>query len=772
MKNLLIVESPGKIKTISKFLGKDFKIMSTVGHIKDLPPKEIGVKINETVDIHYITLEGKEKTIADIVKEAQKADHIYLASDPDREGEIIAWHVEQEVEKVVKDIAKIQRITFNEITKPAIEDAIAHPSQVDLNKVAAQQARRVLDRLVGYEVSPIFWKKIAKGLSAGRVQSVALKLIVDREEAIKNFKQEEYWTIDALFSGKSGNLTAQLTHINKKKAEIGTEKESDALTDKIKAQDYAVESIKDTKRLKNAPAPFMTSTLQQSAYNQLGFSVQKTMQVAQKLYEGIPLDDPSTPVAFITYMRTDSLRIADVALKQARTFIGKEYGKEYLPASANVYSKAKGQDAHEAIRPIDVMLTPEAARRYLPADAAKLYDLIWSRFVACQMKPAQYAQRQVTIQGGPFTFKVTGSTLIFDGFLKVYGPDESEKEASSGKKNSDQQEDVETSGKVVIPKDLKEKDPLEVKSVEPKQHFTQPPPRYTEATLVKELEKEGIGRPSTYQTIIKTIQARAYTELEQKRFRPTELGQVVTKMLTENLPKIMNLSFTATMEESLDKVAQGDLKRDTLIKDFYHNFEKDLEVFRGESVKKATEQTDIVCPECHEGRLIIRFGKAGPFAGCNRFPNCTFTSNFERLPDGSVKLVKQEGPKMLEEPCPLCEKPLRAMVGRYGPFIACSGYPGCKYIKQTKAGFKCTQCGKGDVVQKIWKGKKFWGCSTYPTCNFSISGEIEETPCEKCKAPYMLRRIDKEGNVTLICNNKSCGFKKAGKSEGTESAEH
>ena len=380
MKNLLIVESPGKIKTISKFLGKDFKIMSTVGHIKDLPSKEIGVEINKTVDIHYVTLEGKEKTIADIVKEAQKADHIYIAPDPDREGEIIAWHVEQEVEKVVKDKSKIARITFNEITKPAIEDAIAHPSVVNINKVSAQQARRVLDRIVGYQVSPILWKKIAKGLSAGRVQSVALKLIVDREEAIKSFKQEEYWTIDALFSGKSGSLTAQLSHVNKKKPTIGTEKEAQTLSEKIKGEDYIVESIKDTKRLKNAPPPFMTSTLQQSAYNQLGFSVQKTMQVAQKLYEGIPLEDPSTPVALITYMRTDSLRISDIALKQARTFISKEYGKDYLPAQANVYSKGKGQDAHEAVRPIDVMLTPEAVAGYLPSDAAKLYDLIWRRF--------------------------------------------------------------------------------------------------------------------------------------------------------------------------------------------------------------------------------------------------------------------------------------------------------------------------------------------------------------------------------------------------------
>jgi DNA topoisomerase I len=756
MKNLLIVESPAKIKTISKFLGKDFKIMSTVGHIKDLPQKELGVSINKTVDIHYVTLEGKEKTIAEICREASKADHIYLAPDPDREGEIIAWHVEQEVGRVVKDKSKIKRITFNEITKPAIEEALSHPSDVNLDKVSAQQARRVLDRLVGYEVSPILWKKIAKGLSAGRVQSVALKLIVDREEAIKNFKQEEYWSIEALFSGEGGSFTAPLTHISKKKAEIANEKDATTLVEKIQQASYAIESIKESKRLKNPNAPFMTSTMQQSAYNQLGFSVQRTMQLAQKLYEGVPLEDASTPVALITYMRTDSLRISETALSSARSFIQKAYGKDYLPTSANLYSKAKGQDAHEAIRPIDVTFTPEKVTKYMPADMAKLYDLIWRRFVASQVKPAQYAQRQVTVQGGPYTFKATGSTLLFDGFLKVYGAEEEEKE--------------EETGKTTIPKNLKEKDPLDIKKITPKQHFTQPPPRYTEATLVKELEKEGIGRPSTYVAILRTIQARAYTHLDdKKRFVPSELGMVVTKMLTENLPKIMDLKFTASMEESLDKIAQGNLSRDVVIKDFYHDFEKDLETFRGEA-KKAIEKTEIICPECKEGHLLIRFGKAGPFVGCERYPQCKFTSNFERQLEGAIKLVKQEGPKVLEEACPLCEKPLRQMVGRFGPFIACTGYPGCKYIKQNKAKFKCTQCGKGDVVQKIWKGKKFWGCGTYPECNFSISGEIEETPCSQCNAPYLLRRVDKAGNITLICNNKSCGFKKSGEPETSETA--
>ncbi len=741
MKNVLIVESPAKIKTISKILGKDFKILSTVGHIKDLPAKKMGVEINGEITIDYVTLEGKDKYIADICKAAATADNIYLATDPDREGEIIAWHVEQEVERVVKDKNKIKRITYNEITKPAITEAMNHPSEVDLDKVSAQQARRILDRLVGYQVSPVLWKKIAKGTSAGRVQSVALRLIVDREAEIKAFIKEEYWSIEGHFNAKSGRFIAPLTAIKKKKPKIPNEKEAKGLVSKLQQETYTIDSIKESKRLKNPLPPFMTSTLQQRAYNKLRFPVSKTMQVAQKLYEGLPLNDKNTPIALITYMRTDSLRISPVALKQARTYITNELGKDYLPPSARVYSKAKGkaQDAHEAIRPIDVSLTPEKVKRFLAPDAYKLYDLIWRRFVASQVKSAQYAQKQVTVTGGDYTFKVTGSTLLFDGFLKVYGAEEDKDE------------------KVMIPKNLKEGDAVSLEKLDPKQHFTQPPPRYTEASLVKELEKAGIGRPSTYATIMKTIQARAYTEKdENKRFVPTELGVAVTKMLTENLPQIMDVGFTATMEENLDKVASGKLKRDKLIRDFNKDFSKDLDTFKGEA-QKAVEETGMDCPECKKGKLIIRFGKAGPFAGCNQYPECKFTSNFERLADGTIKLVAQQEPTMLEEKCPKCGSPLRQMTGRFGPFIACSGYPKCKYIKPTTANFKCPSCSKGDVVQRFWKGKKFWGCSQYPECRFTISGEIEQSPCPECKSPYLLKRKTKEG-ITLKCPNKECDF--------------
>lgn len=742
MKKLLIVESPAKIKTISKFLGKDFKIMSTIGHIKDLPTKELGIDMTDGIVIDYVVLENKQKVINDICKAAQNADEIFLAPDPDREGEIIAWHIAQEIKKAIKKGSKIHRITFNEITKPAIIEALEHPTEIDMQKVSAQQARRVLDRWVGYEVSPILWRKITKGLSAGRVQSVALKLICDREEAIRSFKPEEYWSIIGLFSNDGSQLLAPLTHISKKKAEVNTEQDAKKIVDQLKKVSFIVESIEDKQRVKNPNAPFMTSTIQQTAYNRLGFSVKKTMQVAQTLYEGIPLEDDSTPVALITYMRTDSLRIADSALKESRSFINAQYGKDYLPPKAITYAKGgKAQDAHEAIRPIDVEITPEYAKKYLPPDAAKLYELIWQRFVASQMKPALYAQRTVTIQGDKFTFKITGSTLIFDGFLKVYGIEEDDEEQ-----------------KVVIPKELKAKDTVNLDKITPKQHFTQPPPRFTEGSLVKELEKEGIGRPSTYATILNTIRARSYTTLDsKKRFNPTELGMTVTKMLNDNLPKIMDYKFTAVMEEDLDKIAQGSLDRDQLLKEFYSAFEKDLDTFRGEA-KRPSEPINMKCPECKKGDLAIRIGKAGHFVGCLRYPECTFTSNFKRNEDGSIELIATETPKLLEEKCPNCGRPLRSVLGKFGPFIACSGYPECKYIQQVKAQFPCPLDG-GEILKKQWKGKPFWGCKNYPECKFVIFGDIEETPCPECKSPFLQKKFEKDGSITLSCANKECGYK-------------
>lgn len=745
MKKLLIVESPAKIKTISKFLGKDFKILSTVGHIKDLPQKRLGVSVNGGIDIEYVVLEDKEKVIADICKEAAKSDAVFLAPDPDREGEIIAWHIGQEIEKVIKDPEDMHRIWFNEITKPAVLNALEHPTDIDMQKVAAQQARRVLDRWVGYEVSPILWRKVGKGLSAGRVQSVALKLICDRENEIRKFKPKEYWSIEGTFKHGKSSFAAELAQIDKKKVDIPNQKKAHAIVDDIKQQTYFIEKIEDKQRAKKPYPPFMTSTLQQAAYNQLGFSVKKTMQLAQQLYEGVPLEDKNTSVALITYMRTDSMRLSETAIKQARNYINKQFGKEYLPSKSIIYAKSKGkaQDAHEAIRPIDATITPDYVQKFIPDDAAKLYALIWKRTIACQMNPALYAQRTVTIQGGKYTFKVTGSTLMFDGFLKVYQVEDEEEGAEK---------------KVKLPEKLKEKDKVSLAKVDPKQHFTQPPARYTEASLVKALEKEGIGRPSTYATILNTIRARAYTTLEKKRFVPTELGMAVTNLLTEHLPKIMDVKFTAHMEEDLDKIAQGDLKRDALLKEFHKEFQKDLQSFKQEKGKHV-EPTNIKCPKCKKNQLVIRMARTGPFLGCLGYPECTFTSSFERKPNGTIVLIKTEGPQLLDEICPKCKKnKLRRMVGRFGPFISCSGYPKCKYIQPTKAGFACP-LDKGDVVKKQWKGRIFWGCANYPECKFVVFGDIEEKPCPQCKLPFLVKKYDKTGQLSLVCSDKECGYK-------------
>ena len=739
---LLIVESPAKIKTISKFLGKDFKIMSTFGHVKDLPPRRIGVTRDETtrvIELKYDPLKDKAQTISDICKQARECSEIYLASDPDREGEIISWHIAQEIEKVFAAPEHMHRITFNEITKTAILEAIENKSMIDLNKVGAQQARRVLDRWVGYEVSPILWRKISKGLSAGRVQSVALMLICDREAEILIFKPEEYWSIHGQFLGTPGvELVAELAKISGKTAVVSSKEEADAILAELKKATYAVSKITEKKRVKNPQPPFMTSTLQQDAYNKLGFSVDKTMSVAQRLYEGIPLSDKSTPEALITYMRTDSLRIADSAMEAVRSFIGSEYGKKYLPSAPFQYGKKGAQDAHEAVRPINVNMPPSVVARYATTDEAKLYDLIWKRFVASQMEQAEYFQRQVLIDGGKYQFRATGSTLMFDGFLKVYMVEDEEEEKA-----------------VKIPKDIKEQDGLGLKKLDPKQHFTQPPPRFTEASLVKELEKRGIGRPSTYAAILTTIQKRAYCTRENKRFVPTELGKKVSDMLVQNLPDIFNVTFTAKMEEDLDRIAQGEVERDKVLNNFYDKFRADLVAFGGSVSDKKAVETDIPCPKC-KNILVIRFSKNGEFLGCSKFPECTFTSNFTRSQEGTIVLENPEEQSFGQ--CPQCSKAMVKRMSKYGPFVSCSGYPECKYIHQDKLKTPCPSCG-GSLVKRRWKGGSFWGCSSYPKCTFAIFGQVEETPCPKCSKPFLVLVFDKKTEETrLNCTDKACGF--------------
>lgn len=744
MKKLLIVESPAKIKTISKFLGKDFVILSTLGHIKDLPPKKTGITIDEkSIELEYEAIKGKQKTINQIVQAAKKADEVYLAPDPDREGEIIAWHVEEEIKKHVKP-ENIHRISFNEITKPAVLNAIENTSSVDLEMVAAQQARRVLDRWVGYEVSPILWRKIAKGLSAGRVQSVALRLVCDKEKLIRAFKPEEYWSITGLFDFNKERFEAPLTHISNKTAKIKNEEEAKKIIAEIAQETAAIEKIVDKKRQQRPVAPLITSSLQQAGANRLGYAVKRTMSIAQKMYEGVPLQNAQEPIALITYMRTDSTRLSETAIKQARDFISSKYGEKYLPASPNVYAKkGAAQDAHEAIRPIDMTVTPQSIKPYVSKEIYNLYFLIWSRTVACQMTPAQYAQRQVIIGAGKYSFRVTGSTLLFDGFLKAYEADKVEGKEEKVPK---------------IPQGIEESSVVDLKQTTPKQHFTKAPPRFTEASLVKELKEQGIGRPSTYATILTTIQTRKYVELEKRKFSPTDLGMKVSDMLSENFSKIMDPKFTAHLEEDLDKISQGKIKRDTLLREFYDPFSKDLAKFKDskqELGRKTAEVTDIDCPTCKKNKLLIRMSKSGSFLGCSGFPECTFTSKFKRDEQGAIELVETEQPKLLDENCEKCTSPLRKMVGRYGEFISCSGYPKCKYIKQNKAWFNCPKCDN-NIIERKWRGGTLWGCEKYPKCKFSIFSDIVNENCGKCKSvKYMTKKTTKAG-TTIICPNQDC----------------
>lgn len=735
---LIVVESPSKIKTISKFLDKSFRIVSTLGHIKDLPEKKLGVAFDDktgAIKLDYVALDGKQSVITDICKQASGCDEIYLASDPDREGEIIAWHIGEEISKVLKANKKIYRISFNEITKPAVHEGIANKREIDMDRVASQQARRVLDRWVGYEISPLLWKKITKGLSAGRVQSVAALLVCTREDEIRAFKPEESWSVHILFAIGKETMLTELFKIKQKTAKLKTEQEALDVVKKLAEATFSITSITEKDRLKNALPPFMTSTLQQDAYNKLGFSVDKTMSLAQKLYEGVTLSDPQSPEALITYMRTDSLRISDTALDDAKAFITSEYGKEFYPSKTNVYAKAGAQDAHEAVRPISVQMTPEKVTPFVEPDLAKLYRLIWQRFVSSQMAPAKYFQRQVLVDGGDFTLKATGSTLVFEGCLAVYSVEEEEDEQTTK-----------------IPKAVAVGLELKPKETTKKQHFTQPPARYTEATLVKEMEKRGIGRPSTFVATLTTIQKRGYVKKVTKRFHPTELGETVNKFLVQNLSDIFNVTFTANMEEDLDKIASGEVKRDKVLTAFYKKLKDDLTALGESTVGKTTVLTDVDCPLCQK-KLAIRFGKGRQFLGCTGFPECSYTANFTRDEAGSIQIIEQEPLPVIDEQCPKCSSAMIARVGRYGPFVACSGYPKCTYIKQDKLEYPCPACG-GDIGKKTWKKGTFWGCNNHPKCTVAFSGEVRPTPCPLCDAKFLVH----SPKTGLKCQNPKCTY--------------
>jgi DNA topoisomerase I len=817
-KGLVIVESPAKAKTIQKYLGKGFTVDASFGHVKDLPKSSLGVDIDDGFSTEYVVIPGKEKVLARLKKLALSADTIYLAPDPDREGEAIAAHLADELEdegkkkkkskaakkKEDSDGDRIRRVTFNEITQRAVKAAFEHPRDIDRNLVEAQQARRVLDRLVGYQVSPLLWDKVRRGLSAGRVQTVALRLIVDREREIKAFEKKEYWTIDAnLAANKPPAFDARFLGKGSEKVEIPNGEEAENIRLALEKADWLVRSVERKERRRNATPPFTTSKLQQDSSRKLRFSVKRTMMIAQRLYEGIELGEEGL-VGLITYMRTDSTRVSPDAIGEVREYVGTEYGNQYLPQSPNTYKEKKeAQAAHEAIRPTSVMRHPEKIKQYLQEDEFKVYKLIWQRFVASQMNPAIFDQTTVDIDAKSgsevFWFRVTGSVMKFDGFLKVY--EES--------KDTKDEEDEELKHKLP-PLETGQK--LTLKSLKPEQHFTEPPPRYNEASLVKELEERGIGRPSTYATILSTIQERQYAQKVGGKFVPTEIGLVVTDLLVDNFKDIFDFQYTARLEEELDEIEEGKEKWTDALGDFYKKFAKDLRYAEKhmENIKRMEKPTDEKCERCG-APLVIKWGKHGSFYACSTYdkddPNsCTFTKeNPINLPDldsadmqetsqeeycencGRVMVLKRgrfgqfmactgypdckttrrldQGKKVpdipLDETCPRCGRNLILRHGRYGEFTSCSGYPDCKYVKQNFIGVKCPLCKDGELVEKrARKGNTFYGCSNYPKCKFTSAAKPIGEKCPKCGHDHLVERMRKDGPV-IACPNKECDYERS-----------
>ncbi|HEY8657063.1 MAG TPA: type I DNA topoisomerase [Candidatus Limnocylindria bacterium] len=706
-RDLVVVESPTKARTIARMLGPGYAVEASYGHIRDLPKSKLGIDL-ETFAPEYIVPPDSEKHVRQLRKDAKSADLVWLASDLDREGEAIAWHVSQ---ILGVPAAKLRRVTFHEITPAAIAESFKHPRQIDGDLVNAQQARRVVDRLVGYTMSPLLWKKIRYGLSAGRVQSVALRLIVDRERAIKAFEPVEYWSIDALLANHFGeSFDAELIQHNGKKLAIGSGEDADrhraALADAV----YRVASLEKRESGRNAAPPFTTSTLQQEASRKLGYSVKRTMVLAQQLYEGVSLGDGA--VGLITYMRTDSLHVADSALRQAKDVITAEFGERYALEKPRLFkTKSKGaQEAHEAIRPTDLARTPDQMRRYLNKDQLRLYAMIWQRTLASQMAPARFENTRLDVAAEGYTLRANGRKILFDGFLRVYSEssDEPEKEVDP------------------LP-DVAEGEELKLLGLDAAQHFTQPPPRFTEASLVKMLEEHGIGRPSTYAPTISTLTDRRYVVKDGRALVPEDVGFTVTDFLTEHFPDIVDLGFTARMEEDLDKVASGEAEWAPIVRAFYTPFDA-LVKEKARTIKKSDvteEATDKICPKC--GRpVIIKLGRYGRFYSCTGFVK---GKKGQPMPPGGCDYAaplegqEEQGPEIVEgETCPDCGKPLARKRGRFGPFIGCTGYPECKYIKKTqvKTGVVCPDCGKGELVRRRGRGKSFFfGCERYPECSFT-----------------------------------------------------
>jgi DNA topoisomerase-1 len=754
-KPLVIVESPTKVKTLQKYLGNGYNVAATVGHIRDLPEKEMGIDIEDHFKPKYKTIAGKQKVISTLKKAAEDAEDIYLAPDPDREGEAIAWHTAEVLKKKGR---RFHRVLFHELTKNAIQKAMSSPEELHRAKYEAQQARRILDRLVGYEISPLLWRKVKRGLSAGRVQSVAVRIICERERAIQAFEPEEYWSVTAHLEADSPPpFTAKLSKKQGRKIKIiPNEAAASAILAELKGEKLIVEKVvkKTTKR--NPLPPFTTSKLQQEAIRKLRFSAKKTMMVAQQLYEGIELES-GEPAGLITYMRTDSTRIAQEAAEEALLLIRERFGGDYaMPAPRFFKNQKKVQDAHEAIRPTSVFHTPESVAPYLSEDQMALYTLIWKRFVASQMVQALIDNNSVSIRAGEYGFNASGSTVKFPGFMALYMSVDEEKAGESDERTK------------ALP-ELSEGMELKLNRYDPKQHFTAPPPRFSEASLVKELEENGIGRPSTYAAILSTIRDKGYVELLRSYFKPTELGFIVNDLIVESFPDVFNVDFTAKMEDDLDRVESAEVDSLAVLSGFYTPFKKELDEASEQmlSMKGVGFPTEIDCPKCSK-KLHIKVGKNGHFLACSGYPDCTYSSDYTRDEKGRICPIEPPQEDVTDKQCEKCGNPMVVKRGRYGTFLACSAYPDCKHTESADAsnggqatGIRCPEkdCGGELIQRKSKRGKVFYGCSRFPDCNFAIWDKPVNKECPACHANLLVEKTTKKEGTFLACLNKECGYK-------------
>jgi DNA topoisomerase-1 len=738
-KSLVIVESPAKAQTINRYLGPDYLVKASMGHVRDLPKSTLGVDVLHDFAPQYVVIPERKKTVADLQKAAKETDAVILAADPDREGEAICWHLNA----LLQDSnPNIRRVLLNEITRKAVEEAFHSLGEIDQNKIKAQQTRRILDRLVGYQISPLLWRKIGKGLSAGRVQSIALRLICEREKEIRSFVPEEYWSIAVqLEASEPPPFKASLVKIEGKKAKIGDGVKAQQAVDELKQIPFVLESVKVEEKKRQPGAPYITSTLQQDGFRLHQFPVKKTMAIAQKLYEGLPIGERGL-VGLITYMRTDSVRLSDGAIAWSRSYIEKTYSRDYVPPHARIFkNKRKAQDAHEAIRPTSPDLPPALVKPFLKKEEHDLYTLIWNRFIASQMSPARVEETEFSIRSGRYEFKAKGEVIRFDGYYVLYP--NLNKEA------------------VLLPK-AQPGETLRLIDLESKQNFTQPPPRYTEGSLVKELEAKGIGRPSTYAPIIATLQDRVYVVKEKGKFIPTELGLFVTDFLVQHFADLMEVKFTALMEEELDKIGEGEKDWLESLRRYHALLDQDLaKASETESVKGKGIPVDEICPSC--GRtLVIRDGRYGRFKACSGYPECTYKES-----------LNKKDTKSLEELCPKCGAQLVQKKGKYGLFVACSSYPKCRYIKKDKAekvetGIACPLgCGGMIIQRKTRRGKVFYGCSRFPKCRFATWDEPLNRPCPRCQKPILLKKVRK-GKTLIYCQDEKCGYEEKPPEEGAE----